>query len=317
MLMTYENIDILEGAVDMHIHAKPDFHPRIADELAILQHAKEYGMRALVSKSHYVPNADRLTAINSQIEDIECFGGIVLNPTVGGLNPLAVEASIRFGGKVVWMPSFYTQAHLEKFPEFKAAVPAKPPAVSAKPPAGEATARAPGDPAVPAHRSEKAGGMCIIRDGKLVPEMYEILQLIAENNVILATSHCSESEIVVLVREAKKEGVKKIVITHPYCPTPNLNLEKQTELAEMGAYLELCLFSAMPISGKVTIRDFAATIKSAGTERVVLATDFGQPFHPMPAEGMRIFCNGLMAVGIPKKDIITIIKENPYYLLGL
>ena len=282
-----KNAEILEGAVDMHVHAMPDFHPRMLDELEILKDAKEYGMRAIVSKSHYCLNADRMSLINSMVEGIECFGGVVLNPPVGGLNPSAVEAAIRYGGKEIWMPSFYTKAHLENFPAFKGVV------------------KGPSE------------GITLLENGQLKSEVHEILDLIAEANVILGTSHCSEDEIFVLVREALDHGVKKIIVTHPYCPVPNLSVDKQAELASLGAFLELCLYSAMPISGKVTAAGFAESIKTVGPERVVLATDFGQPFHPTPAEGMRIFCHNLMAVGIEKRDIEIMIKENPSYLLDL
>ena len=285
--MMLKDYAILEGAVDMHVHALPDFHPRSMTEVEMLQDARDYGMRAIVSKPHYAPNADRMGLVNAGFEGIECFGGVVLNPTVGGYNPSAVEATIRFGGKEIWMPSFYSEVHLKNFPAFKGAV------------------RGP------------AEGMTMLKDGKLIDEMYEILDLIAAENVILGTSHSSEEEIGILVREAVRRGVKKIIVTHPYCPVPNLSIEKQAELAELGAYMELCLFSAMPISGRVNIHDFAKTVKTIGPKRVVLATDFGQPYHPSPAEGMRLFCNNLLAAGISKEDINIMVKENPYYLLDI
>jgi hypothetical protein len=280
-------VEILQGAVDMHVHAMPDFHPRMGNELDILKDAKNYGMRAIVSKSHYCLNADRMALVNSLIDGIQCFGGIVLNPPVGGFNPSAVEAAIKYGGKEIWMPSFYTKAHIENFPAFKGVVKGPP------------------------------GGMTLINNGELVPEMHEILDLIARGNVILGTSHCSENEIEVLVQEALKHGVKKIIITHPQSPVPNMSLEKQLELTQKGAFVELCLYSAMPISGCITMDGFARVIKRLGPSQVVLATDFGQPFHPTPAEGMRIFCNGLMTAGIEKKDIEIMVKENPAYLLDL
>ena len=33
------------------------------------------------------------------------FGGLVLNNSVGGLNPAAVKASAEIGGKFVWFPT--------------------------------------------------------------------------------------------------------------------------------------------------------------------------------------------------------------------
>jgi hypothetical protein len=281
------NTDILYNAVDMHVHAGPDLHPRLMSELEILEDAKAYGMRGIVSKAHYCLNADRAALINTMIEGIECFGGVVLNPSVGGLNPAAVEAAIHFGGKEIWMPSFYTRAHLEKFKTMKGVVKKGPEPIS------------------------------ILKEGKLLAEVHEILDLIAEADVILGTSHCSGEEIRVLVKEAIKQNVKKILITHPHNNVPGLSLSEQLEMAEWGAYLELCLYTAMPISGRATIHDLAETIQKAGAQRVVLATDFGQPFHPTPAEGMRIFCENLLAVGIARRDIEIMIRENPAYLLGL
>lgn len=279
--------EILENAVDMHVHADPDFHPRLASELEILQDAKKYGMRAILSKSHYCPNADRARVVSDLVEGIECFGGIVLNPPAGGFNPSAVESAIRYGGKEVWMPTFYTKVHLEKYTRIKPAIDAS------------------------------SEGISILREGKLLPELHEILDLIARAGVILGTAHCHKEEIRVLLKEAISHGVKKILITHPYSLVPDLTLKQQEEFVEMGAFLELCLYTAMPVSGKVSIAEFVQTIRAVGPEKTVLATDFGQPFHPFPAEGMRIFCQNLLAAGIEKEEIDVMIKENTAYLLDL
>ena len=279
---------VLEGAVDMHVHALPDFHPRLMTEVEMLRDAKEYGMRAIVSKCHYCLNADRMALVNSLVEGISCFGGVVLNPPVGGINPSAVEAAIRYGGKEIWMPSFYSKEHLLKVSNFKGAV-----------------------------RGYEEG-ISILHEGELVPPMHEILDLITSANVILGTSHSSSEEIGVLVKEASRHGVKKIVVTHPYSTVPNLSVDRQAELSELGAYMELCLFSAMPISSvNIKMENFVATIKTVGADKVVLATDFGQPYHPSPAEGMRIFCNGLLAAGISTEEINTMVIENPAFLLDL
>jgi hypothetical protein len=285
MLKDYK---VTQGAVDMHVHALPDFHPRLMTEVEILRDAKEYGMRAIVSKCHYCLNADRMALVNSLVEGITCFGGVVLNPPVGGINPSAVEAAIRYGGKEIWMPSFYSKEHLLKVSNFKGAV------------------------------KGYEEGISILHEGELIPQMHEILDLIASANVILGTSHSSSEEIGVLVKEASRHGVKKIVVTHPYSTVPNLSLDKQAELAELGAYMELCLFSAMPISPvNIRMENFVATIKTVGADKVVLATDFGQPYHPSPAEGMRIFCNGLLTAGISTEEINTMARQNPAFLLDL
>lgn len=279
--------ELLVNAVDMHVHAAPDLHPRLMNELEILEDARNYGMRAVVSKCHYCCNADRAALVSSMIDGIECFGGIVLNSCVGGFNPAAVESAIRFGGKAVWMPSFHSREHYENFPQLQAVV------------------------------KGPVAGLSVLGDEALLPEVREVLDLIGQSNTILGTSHCSEPEIEMLVREAPAHGVKKVVVTHPYNHVPNLSLQKQIELAEAGCYLELCLYSAMPASERAKFEDFAKTIRAVGAERVILASDFGQSFHPSPAAGMAMLCERLLAVGIRREEIEIMIRQNPAFLLDL
>jgi hypothetical protein len=40
------------------------------------------------------------------------------------------------------------------------------------------------------------------------------------------------------------------------------------------------------------------TIRTIGTENCIISTDFGQDFHPMPAEGMRMGIATLLQAGL-------------------
>ena len=42
-----------------------------------------------------------------------CFGGIVLNNSVGGLNCNAIDAAIAMGAKIVWMPTVSAKNHMD------------------------------------------------------------------------------------------------------------------------------------------------------------------------------------------------------------
>ncbi len=48
-------------------------------------------MRGLVLKNHYEPTASLAYIVRKEVPGIEVFGGIDLNLSVGGMNPIAVE----------------------------------------------------------------------------------------------------------------------------------------------------------------------------------------------------------------------------------
>ena len=46
---------------------------------------------------------------------VESFGAVVLNRSVGGLNPYVAQGAIHYGARVVWMPSNHSKHHAEFF----------------------------------------------------------------------------------------------------------------------------------------------------------------------------------------------------------
>ncbi|MCE5263384.1 MAG: phosphotriesterase-related protein [Deltaproteobacteria bacterium] len=288
-----KQVDILEGAVDLHFHAAPDLHDRPLDEIEIARAAREAGMRALLSKDHYGINAGRMHYVRKAVSGIHAFGGVVLNPAVGGLNPSAVEAAIAFGGKEVWMPSIFSDAHIKHF-------------------GGKTYAALPGRVKWP----EK--GISVLDDeGRLLPAVKEILDMIAQADIILGTSHCSEEESRILIDEAFRRGVKKILVTHPHNVVPNLSAETQLEFARKGAYLEHCFAATTPKFFNARVDEVYAVIRAAGPERCVLATDLGQIGNPSPVEGLRTFIVELMELGVTREEIDVMVCRNPARLLGL
>ncbi len=284
--------ELLRGAIDIHLHSSPCLHERILDEEDLALEARGHGMRAYVSKSIYTINADRMYFVSKRVSGFHCFGGVVLNPSVGGLNPRAVEVAIKYGGKEVWMPSIFSKAHLDHFGE---SYPSMRPVVK-----------------IP------KGGISVLDEaGNLVPQMDEILDMIAEANIILGTSHLSYEETKVLVDRARQRGVKKILITHPHNEVPNLTLEQQVELASKGAILEHCFLPATTMFYNASIDDIVAVIRAVGPQKCVMATDYGQVFNPSPVEGLRDFVAALLNRGVAPDDIETMVKKNPARLLDL
>src|ERR671936_2119948 len=107
-------IDIA-GAIDMHCHPFPDLFPRLADDLDIAIAARDAGLKALMLKCHHESTVSRAYLVQRMVPGIHVFGGVVLNSYVGGINPAAVEAALRLGGKEVWMPTvdagYHAQVH--------------------------------------------------------------------------------------------------------------------------------------------------------------------------------------------------------------
>ena len=79
------------GVIDMHVHSHPDVFGRNMDDIDVAQLAKARGMRGIVLENHISETASRAALVMKVVPGVEVFGGIVLNKSVGGINPDAVE----------------------------------------------------------------------------------------------------------------------------------------------------------------------------------------------------------------------------------
>ncbi len=285
---------ILDGGVDLHTHAGPDFYPRSVDQFELAQNAKSEKMAAVVFKNHFCPTYFAAEEVARRIPDIKVFGGLVLNNYVGGLNVYTVDLAVKAGAKIIWMPTLSEANHLAYYGA--------------------------SDFTMQSHRiplRSQGPGLTICENGILNREVYEILEVIASSEVLLATGHVSSEEALLLVREASAMGVKKILINHPDDRVCKFPRDAQLEMIRHGAILEQALITTMPGWGEMTIRDIAARIHSFGAENCILVTDFGQAHHEIPTDGLKRFVRGLLASGISQKEIHVMSCVNPCNLLGI
>ena len=164
------------------------------------------------------------------------------------------------------------------------------------------------------------GGIYLLDDqGKLVPEMYPILELIKSHDMVLATGHISTQESMVLVSEARSLGISRIVVTHGTTMSfmTGMTLEDMKTLAEMGAFIEHCTHVMMPLTCRLAPQDLVATIMAIGPQHCIFSTDFGQDSHPSPAEGLRMGIATLLQAGLDEVEVGMLVKDNPSRLLGL
>lgn len=285
-------IDV-EGAIDLHCHPYPDLFPRLADDFDIALAARDAGMKALVLKCHHENTVSRAYLVQRIVPDIKVFGGVVLNSYVGGINPAAVEASLRLGGREVWMPTvdagYHAQIH-----------------------GGTG-----GYESQSGGVSRDEGIWVTDSDGKLQPVVKEVLELVAQYGAILATSHLSPKEIVALVKEARDVGVQKIVVTHPFFKVPSLDLDTVEELGRLGAMPEFGYCTVSPAWQYAAPDTIVEAVRRVGASRCLLVSDTGQRHNPLPSEALRVFAQTVFEKGVAEQDVQRMIARNPYDLLDL
>ena len=275
---------MMRGSIDMHVHHGPD--PRVerrADALQVARQAEEAGMKAIVLKSHEYPTAPLAYILSQIVSNVSIFGSISLDFEAGGLNPYALQASAKLGAKVVWMPTFTS--------------------------ANDRRINGLGEDGISVLNSE----------GKLLSVVDEILDIIRNYQMVLATGHLSAAEIFALVERAIQKGVANIVITHPLWPKGGAKLEisDQQQLASQGAFIEHCFGNTMPYPDRLDPMTIAAAVKAVGAEHCIVTTDLGQAHNPTPAEGMRMAIATLLKCGLDKTELELMVKTNPAKLLAL
>jgi len=270
----------LDGVIDMHAHSDPDGTPRSIDAIDLARLAKSRGMRAIVLKNHYEPTASLAWIVRKEVPGIEVFGGISLDLTVGGVNPAAVEwmTKVKGGyGRVIWLPTFDSEAQVKL-----------------------------------THQDRPFAR--VTKDGKVMPEVLKVMAIAAKNNLVLETGHSSPAETLLLIPEAKRQGVKHIMVTHALTnPGGPLSIAEIEKAAKMGAYIELVYTSLTD----ATVQKYVEAIRAAGPASVVISSDLGQPSNPLHPDGLLALYKALMAHGISEAEVVQMSKTNPARLLDL
>jgi predicted metal-dependent TIM-barrel fold hydrolase len=113
-----------------------------------------------------------------------------------------------------------------------------------------------------------------------------------------------------LVREARRQGVEHIVVTHALTPPVRMSIAQMKEAAQLGAYLEL-------VYGRMNAAEWARAIREVGPEHIILSSDLGQPNSPLHPDGMVAYFAALKKEGITDAQIDLMSKTNPARALGL
>jgi len=278
---------LLHGCYDVHVHTGPSSTTeRLFDELELAIQGCYLGQGGFVAKNHDTPSTRSASIVQKAVDQwavehgkkrIEIFGGVVLNYTVGGLNPEAVVAAYRQGGKYVWLPNLDANHHRRVVGE-----------------------------------GEGQGIDTIDADGNVTAETKQVLELVAEGDMVLGVGHQSTRERLAVVREAVKMGVKRIEINHVNYMMSWLTPEQCKIFADLGAYIGIY---AMQLGIDYTLDDVLAIYNAVGAERIVLGSDCGHVENPYPLDGLRRLILGFLYRGVSDAEVKLMCQTNAYNLL--
>ena len=274
---------LLAGSIDIHVHSDPDDRPRSIDAIDVAKLAKTRGMRAIVLKNHYDPTGPLAYVVRKEVPGIEVFGGVDLNLAVGGINPVAVEHMTQVSGgwgRFVWMSTFDAENQVK-------------------------------------YSKENRPFVSVARNGQLLPEVKQVISLIAKNGLVLATGHVSPEEGLMLLREGRAQGAQRMVVTHALMAPVLMDVPQMQEAARLGAFIEFVGGSLTGGDASARMDRFADTIRKVGPEFCILSSDLGQRGNALPPDGFGAFLVAMRARGFSDQEIARMSKQNPARLLGL
>jgi uncharacterized protein DUF6282 len=274
---------LLAGTIDIHVHSDPDNSPRSIDAIDVAKLARARGMRGIVLKNHYDPTGGLAYIVRKEVPGLEVFGGIDLNLTVGGMNPAAVEHMTKVSGgwgRFVWMSTFDAENQVR-------------------------------------YSKENRPFVATSRNGELLPEVKQVIAVIAKDGLTLATGHVSPAEALMLLREGRRQGVQHMVVTHAMNAPVLMDIPQMQEAARQGALIEFVAGSLTTADAAARVDRYAAAIRAIGPDFCVLSSDLGQKGNALPPDGFGAFLQALRAKGFTGPELNRMSKQNPASLLGL
>jgi hypothetical protein len=136
--------------------------------------------------------------------------------------------------------------------------------------------------------------------------------------VVLSAGHLHISEIWPLFEEARKRGVKRLLVNHPTYVV-DASLDDMRQLANEGVYMEHSMCMWVPGS-KFRFYDpeFLGQVIEAGTvDLTILGSDLGQKGNPTIVDGFRSVIETALEIGYSEADVRKMTATNAATLMGL
>jgi hypothetical protein len=272
------------GAIDLHAHHDPDSYPRDLDAFDVARLAKERGLRGLVLKNHWTETAGlAYLARKYATPGFAVFGAVTLDTAVGGVNPQAVRYMvdvIGHYGRIVWMPTHDSEHEVR-------------------------------------YNKESRPFVAVSRGGKLLPAVGEVIALVAQHDLALATGHVTPEETLQILRAAKAAGVKRLIVTHPLLNRQftYMTIAQLRVAADLGAFIEITGGGVIS-EGEPKTRALAA-ISFIGARHFFVGSDAGLRGRENHTDTLALAAKSLRAAGVSEADLTLMFKDNPAFLVNL
>jgi NAD(P)-dependent dehydrogenase (short-subunit alcohol dehydrogenase family) len=288
-------VELLEGAVDNHVHACPHLNARTVTVFEAVRQAAAAGMRGLGLMDNFCNSAGYAALALQELGDlgVDVFGGLIMEPPAGGVTQEAVEAALGYGygpgtvARFISLPTHHTRhiATLER-------------------------------------RSKAYIESCLAIPGKgdLTDPLPAILDRIAEADVVLNTGHISGPEAVRLVELAKRQGIHRILV-----PASHYSKDEVSALTDLEATVEFSFFFVSHATQAglthvdaeshtvppVPLAAMVELIRTATPEKSIVNSDGGVFVLPPPVEALREFLLLLQSAGFSRDELRTMMNVNP------
>lgn len=171
------------------------------------------------------------------------------------------------------------------------------------------------------------GGVRLVENGRVRPEVERIFQVAADHGIGLNLGQPSHSRanneglgdyegLRPLVELVARMGAKA-VLDHPLS---SFTTGQIASLMTDGVYAGLFCYPSLPSVAKAPVVDPERThqlLQRLGAEKCLIASDVGMLLEPTQLEAMRMMARLLLVLGCSIPDLELMMKINPAHLLGL
>ena len=246
--------DLLEGAVDCHVHACPHLNARCLDVFQAARQAAGVGMRAIGLMDNFANSAGLAALAMRELGElgIEVFGGLIMEPPCGGVSAEAVRIALDYGygpetgARFISLPTHHTR---------NIAV----------------------QEGRPADYVESC--LAIPESGPLPDPLPEILDMIAARDVVFNTGHVSAAEAVRATEAARERGVERILV-----PCSHYDEATVAEVCRLGAFAEFSFFFVSHATqvGLTHVDDERHTVAAVGVPQMARLIRAARTRCPIP-----------------------------------
>ena len=277
---------LLDGAVDFYVHASPDPIPRRCNDVDLARELASAGLAAAIHRHHSSSTVER-SALVREVTGFDLWGAVEFSGPAGGLDPVLAETGLRQGAVLVSLPMLSGSGWR---------------AVRAATPPEQRDGFDYGDVPV------------VDSDGRLLPSVGEVIDLVAAAGVVLVTGYLVPSELAAVVRLAAVQGVDKIVLSNPLGRGFAISPDAVVELARLGpVWVEL---SVHQLEAEAHMDEALALITRLGPERVIVSSDGGIATAPSPHELLVKGIARLLDAGFTDHSVRRMVTQNPKAMIS-